>query len=489
MKKLLSSQQQRHLNIIEILIEAKSPVPLPEIAKKLDCSIRILYDDLEILSDLSHIFELKIDGRGVKIKFLSSTSVTEVFYHFIEKSLNFKLLKLLFFEDFINRDDLCNQLYISRGTLSQIFKQINPVLKDYYQFSINTAKLQFIGNEENIRAFFLRFFYDSFPLENWEFNSIVERKDIFQYIKNIYCYLTDDFDEIEIYQLSILTLVNAIRTKNNHFIINKPQNFRYSINIFSEFFGNTEKELFETVFQLKYTKENLVQTAFPYVNDQLFLNSKLYNVSFNNTFRTSSYTFLEKEINKLADELGLVLTNSYQLIRSIHNNTLLYPFSLTHNRNLLSNNTSLISYSNCEIFFPIDIERFKEVIINYFTFLNINDKEEAIDYLVFILFSYWSNIFSQLSSKTKRKVAVISSLGHNHSKMVSEYLQSFFSSPIIEFHHLKSKTEVNSNYFLVISNFEIPLASFNSDINQLNIHDFPTKTEIKKIHDYIIDSL
>ncbi|WMB29401.1 helix-turn-helix domain-containing protein [Streptococcus didelphis] len=335
MRKLLSKQHQRQIEIIEYLKQQNDNIPISKIACAIGCSTRIIHEDFQKFKDLEKVFLISSNNAGVKLEFKKDASMEAIYYYFISESLAFRLLKVLFFQNFTNREDLCSKLFISHSALGMLIEQINLVLKENYHITIDKQQLNFTGSEKQIRLFFLRLFYDSSPKETWDFGDYCVRKTIFNYINQFYLYLTGYEDQIESFQLTTLSLINWIRYQQGYSI--SPTEFdshRHIIDFLISMDNKSIQQDFSEIFHLDFSEESLLQVFFPFISDKLVY-SNISNVINNNFVFTNSYIFLQKEIPHLADKLSIHLYNQQLLISKIHNGTFLFPFNVTHNSNLL----------------------------------------------------------------------------------------------------------------------------------------------------------
>lgn len=489
MRRLLSKQQQRQLSIIEYLSERDGYTPLSQIAKFSHCSIRIIHNDFKLFKNLNNIFEIDTNKSGAKLIFKASAKLEDIFQYFIRSSLAFLLLKELFISDSNTKEYLCNKLFISRTTLIDLIRNSNPILKEQYSFEINPVTLRLEGKEKCIRLFFLRYFYNSTNLEEWPFNDYFKRTEIFLFAQKLLNHFYNKNDDIEAYQFTMLICINYIRfTQGNHLSPTELGERDLCLNLI---FSNMENEIenrFNSIFNLDFTDTILSEIFFPYINNNIIFTGISDLNIYANDVNNKSFLYFQHNILNLINSIDYNIENSFQIFQTVHNNIFTFPFNITHNFSLLQSN--IINYiDNNNVYMPIDIKKIETFLNNYLIYLQIEPSKIMLEQLKFVFFSVWKGFVSQISSKTKVKIAIISNLGNNHLNLITNYLKIFVENKNVTIHPLHSKKMLNETFQLVISNFTIPPQALKNDQKQLLIQDFPTKENIKSIQCMIIDLL
>lgn len=147
-----------------------------ELATHLTCSDRTVRNYLKslvgmptsqtgwkIIAKQGHGYRFVIDNKDVYQKFLQKEVLGEASTEAIEgidDRYNYILNKLLFEQESIYCDDLADELYVSRSTLSSDFKKIRHDLSKYdLQIESKPNRGVYVtGDERNIRRFIIDFF-------------------------------------------------------------------------------------------------------------------------------------------------------------------------------------------------------------------------------------------------------------------------------------------------------------------------------------------
>lgn len=173
---------KKEKQIIQYLMKDRDKfVTSKELAAHLNCSdrtIRTYYKTLvEKLDDYSGIDLISKQGYGYKLDVLDDDALADFLeenhindHHFVYQSItdindryNYLLNKLLFEQNEIYFDDLVDELYVSRSTLSSDFKKIRQKFKPYHLKIESKANkgVYVTGSERDKRRFIMDYFISS----------------------------------------------------------------------------------------------------------------------------------------------------------------------------------------------------------------------------------------------------------------------------------------------------------------------------------------
>lgn len=173
---------KKEKQIIQYLMKDRDKfVTSKELAAHLNCSdrtIRTYYKTLvEKLDDYSGIDLISKQGYGYKLDVLDDDALADFLeenhindHHFDYQSItdindryNYLLNKLLFAQNEIYFDDLVDELYVSRSTLSSDFKKIRQKFKPYHLKIESKANkgVYVTGSERDKRRFIMDYFISS----------------------------------------------------------------------------------------------------------------------------------------------------------------------------------------------------------------------------------------------------------------------------------------------------------------------------------------
>ena len=91
-----------------------------------------------------------------------------------EQSATYSFLNCLFFKEGQSLDQMCQTFSTNPEQIEEIIHCLNTKLPQHYNISIQTSPLSMEGAEEDIRAFYLDYFSQSYSFLDWPFSSISE---------------------------------------------------------------------------------------------------------------------------------------------------------------------------------------------------------------------------------------------------------------------------------------------------------------------------
>ena len=174
MRGLLSKNQNRQIDIVDYLVQANGWIHIDELAKVFKVSTRAIKIDLAFLRDNIKGLDILFSTNGVRIE-LPQNLCTEVIYpYYYLHSVCYEILEYLFLCEKTNVSDITHQLFITTSTLNRYIQKINTNLKKKFDFQISKKTLQFVGNEQDIRFFFVQYFTEKTAFFDWPFDFIDE---------------------------------------------------------------------------------------------------------------------------------------------------------------------------------------------------------------------------------------------------------------------------------------------------------------------------
>lgn len=92
MRSLLSTKEQRQLRLLEILIQKRDWIRLNELAQTLECTERILKNDLNELRTAFPTFKIQSSINGIMLNLDTATSIEDIYIYFLShsQSLSFR---------------------------------------------------------------------------------------------------------------------------------------------------------------------------------------------------------------------------------------------------------------------------------------------------------------------------------------------------------------------------------------------------------------
>lgn len=151
----------RKLQILEILNESNEILSSTRLAKKLQCTSRTIINDISQLKlILPKSWDLvSVKSKGYLLKQNSINNFSYIIGQFLLNSELYKILTSIFNYKYYTLEKWSQLLYVNKLTLNKILKKFNNTLK-HFELKFSTRKIKLVGNELNIRYFFIVFFYN-----------------------------------------------------------------------------------------------------------------------------------------------------------------------------------------------------------------------------------------------------------------------------------------------------------------------------------------
>ena len=170
---LLSKKEQDLLFLLEELTKHHDWIDLPVLAEKLNFAIEELQEHLFKLEQLFPNLLLQSRKEGIQLQFKARNSLDPRIAIF-EQSETYSFLNCLFFKERQSLEQMCQELVISCERVQEIIHHLNTKLPQHYGISIQLSPLVIVGTEEDIRAFYIDYFSQSYNFLDWPFPSISE---------------------------------------------------------------------------------------------------------------------------------------------------------------------------------------------------------------------------------------------------------------------------------------------------------------------------
>lgn len=481
MQSLLTKQEQRRYDFMNILSDTNHWIILPDIAKQLNCSSRILKDDIQYLNKHFDDFTIQTSTRGVRIEYSTNRGFKTFCQKMLEYSNAYTVLEMIFLHSNQTVQDLADKLFMSTSTLYRLIDQINSTLKKSNQFYIETNPCQIVGDEKEIRYFFYLYFFEkyshfNFPLGDFNYEAIDSFLKALLEASPIYI----DFSFYNV--TKIVTIVNLIRYKDKHYIevdksaLSKPRladNFdEYSV-LFKPF---------EDQLHMDINSDFIAQVFTPYIQEGM---SDTYEEFVEKTKKNPIFgdnvNFLRGLLDYIAQKNYLQLENREEVVFGMFNSLHLEgqdPQSdyILYNRNqrFTKDIAQEFPYFYKDLYYWLKSFREK---------LEMPMTEEGIAFYIYNIFATWKNLVPQLRRKiAKIRTLVISDRHKAHAEMIKGFIEYEFSEQItVDFFIEKdlNQTVLEAlDYDLIVTTF--PVADLEKN-RYVYIPNVPKYTDYEKI--------
>ena len=420
---LLSKTEQDLLFLLEELTKHHDWIELPFLAEKLNFSIEELQEHLFKLEQLFPNLLIKSRKKEIQLQF-DFQNILNPKIAIFEQSASYSFLNYLFFKEEQSLEQICQDLMISYERVQEIIQHLNTKLSQHYNISIQTSPLIMEGTEEDIRAFYIDYFSQSYNFLDWPFPSISEE------------YLTDliqlflkaqqvSLNLSSLRQIKYTLAINLERFNRKYFIENPTPlltSHYSSLMQIPQFEQDIKKLAKKLHFEPK--KGTLGQLFSNPIKSPQITNNPNNGALGDIHHIQKSYRLLSQILEELAKEFHLHIENREELIWLLHYTAQSDFFHLLSNKSLDSEKSHILS--NYQVEFPKLFEVSQYKFQSYLTEMGLNSKPSKQQELVYTFTIQGQRILVQLLQKLpKIRVLVISHLDSYHAQNLIDTLAHY----------------------------------------------------------------
>ena len=420
---LLSETEQNLLVLLEELIKHHDWIELPVLAEKLNFSIEELQEHLFKLEQLFPNLLLQSRNKGIQLQF-DFQNTWDPKIAIFEQSETYSFLNCLFFKEGQSLEQMCQELMISCERVQEIIQHLNTELPQHYGISIQLSPLVINGSEEDIRAFYLDYFSQSYDFLDWPLPSISEESlthliQLFLDAQQISPNLSS------LRQIKYTLAINLERFNKSHLIENPTPllTSHYSSLIQIPQFEENIKKLAKKLY-FEPTKETLEQLFLtPVKSPQIVTNPSSGALGDINHIQ-KSYRLLSQILEELAKEFHLQIENREELVWLLHYTAQSDFFHLLSNQSLDRQKSQILSSYQVE--FPKLFEVSQHKFQSYLTEMGLENHPSKLQELIYTFSIQGQRILVQLLQKLpKIRVVVISHLDSHHAQNLIDTLTHY----------------------------------------------------------------
>ena len=420
---LLSETEQNLLVLLEELTKHHDWIEIPVLAEKLNFSIEELQEHLLKLEQLFPNLLIRSTKEGIQLQFEARNSLDPRITIF-EQSETYSFLNRLFFKEGQSLEQMCQELVISCERVQKIIQHLNTKLPQHYGISIQLSPLVLEGAEEDIRAFYLDYFSQSYSFLDWPFPSISEESlthliQLFLDAQQVSPNLSS------LRQIKYTLAINLERFNKRHFIENPTPlltSHYSSLMQIPQFEENIKKIAKKLNFEPKQeTLEQLFSN--PIKSPKITDNANKGTLSDIHHIQ-KSYRLLSQILEELAKEFHLQIENREELIWLLHYTAQSDFFHLLSNQSLDRQKSQILSSYQVE--FPKLFEVSQHKFQSYLTKMGLENHPSKLQELVYTFSILGQRILVQLLQKLpKIRVLVISHLDSHHAQNLIDTLTHY----------------------------------------------------------------
>ena len=420
---LLSKTEQDLLFLLEELTKHHDWIELSVLAEKLNYSIEELQEHLFKLEQLFPNLLLQSRNKGIQLQFDFQNTLDPRIAIF-KQSETYSFLNCLFFKEGQSLEQMCQELSTNTEHIEEIIQHLNTKLPQHYGISIQLSPLFMEGTEEDIRAFYLDYFSQSYDFLDWPFSSISEEclTDLIQLFLNAQ-QVSPNLSSLR--QIKYTLAINLERFNKSHLIENSTPllTSHYSTLLQIPQFEQDIKKLAKKLnFEPK--QETLEQLFSNPVKSPQITNNPSNGVLGNIQHIQKSYRLLSQILEELTKEFHLQIENREELIWLLHYTAQSDFFHLLSNQSLDRQKSQILSSYQVE--FPKLFEVSQHKFQSYLTEMGLENHPSKLQELVYTFSIQGHRILVQLLQKLpKIRVLVISHLDTHHAQNLIDTLTHY----------------------------------------------------------------
>lgn len=461
LRSLLSSEQHRHMCILELLYYSPEGLSNDDLLNTLDCARSVLWNDIQRINFRWNELRIVHESSLIKLQLDEQFCFSRVYSDILNTSSEFQILESLLYEEDKNITDLANKLFIGRSYTQRTLKKIDTLLRPAH-IHVNYRPLRLVGDEGVIRHLFFQYFSTKY------FDTSIQLPNMQEYhqatIEQIIGEVVSNNDLTCSYTIkNLLTYhfyISLWRIKNGHFFFQEDTA--------SSFIQLPDKKLIQEcnlttreTFSVTLTEKNLKDALWLICSDSMILSTEHHNyASDNNQKYVKSFQRNQSLVTSFANlhKLQINKTMREQFTAILHNATSFYPEDGASVEIL---KTISISYhSGIEAYYPQLLEKTIQMVKAHEEKFHALEEDGFIDTYVYLLITTFSENLIQMDIINKPlKILIISTI----SGMIERYL----------------KYQIEA---MALGNFEIIiLDSFDLDIHRIyHLFDMIISTETVK---------
>ncbi len=420
---LLSETELNLLVLLEELTKHQDWIQDSSLSENLNLSAEELQEHLFKLEQLFPNLLIRSAKEGIQLQFEARNSLDPRIAIF-EQSATYSFLNRLFFKEGQGLEQICQTLSTNPEQIEEIIHRLNTLLPQHYNISIQLSPLVLEGEEEDIRAFYLDYFSQSYSFLDWPFSSISEEA-LTQLIQLFLKAQQVSLNLSSLRQIKYTLAINLERFKRKHFIENPTPllTSHYSSLMQIPQFAQEIKKLAKKL-HFEPTKETLEQLFSTPVKSPQITN-KPSNGALGDIHQIQkSYRLLSQILEELAKEFHLQIANREELIWLLHY-TAQADFLHPPSSKSLEKQKSLL-LTNYQKEFPKLFEVSKSKFQTYLAEIGLESHPSKLQELVYAFSIQGQRILVQLLQKLpKIRVLVISHLDSEHAQNLIDTLAHY----------------------------------------------------------------
>lgn len=215
---VISKTTLRWLHLLEHM-EHTSHTPIRGLSKVIKSSSRTIIEDLQNIKEyFEDAIEMETSNSGYQLQVIDTESYLEKKRNLISNEPLFRIFESIFLGEILTINEWSDILFISPATLMRYFRKIDPILAQY-QLTLNKTTVDLIGEEVNIRHFFLNFYYESDSTPHTVFPPLIIHEIGLNLKKEEF---DSNFSNLAFEEISYMLYIILERTSHGHYVTLDP---------------------------------------------------------------------------------------------------------------------------------------------------------------------------------------------------------------------------------------------------------------------------
>lgn len=487
---LLNKTTSRRIKLLKYLFYSQARLSFKEISIEMRCTVKVVRGDLDFLSTdfFNQYFEIDINNLGILATFQDNVGPDILAEFILNESVSLDIIEYIFKVERTTLEELADEFHLSVSTVYRELKDLNITLSREFDLHITSKPIRIMGDEYDIRRFYLQYFSEKYSMFSWPFEDIDEYI-LEELLKSIFKFFGRPLELVAFRNVKMTVAISFRRFTQGFKIINHNTILNESFEELCSIFPRNID--LNKLFGRALTPELLNEVFHTYVTDKFFLN---YN-DFVKAARidqniAQSYLRLSYILDTLSNTYDIQLHNKEDLIYHLHSTAVLDTYEINADP-LFHNNKDNIHQFMKENH-PEFYEDSKRLLNEYLMNIHHKNVHKNLNHLVYTLFSHWTSLFIEFHKKMKMyKVVIISANDYYHGHMMKDFLDVHLCNSNVEFSiidtpslNLRTLEELECDF--IIANITLPKLK---DKKCIYVDSLPSYKYVEKIKKAINDKI
>lgn len=456
MLRVLPKSTLRKFELMQFLNNSEKFLEVNKIAAFLKCSERTVHEDIQELreSNVKNMFDFQLRNKQYSVRFKNNVSMDAIGHYIMENNDCFQIIEYVFFHSNCSIDEILDEFHISLPTFYRIVSRINQSLNHKFNLQFKTNPCVIIGDELEVRGFYLQYFAERYPVKTWPFKDIDEEALII-FLTNITATVNFKFNISNMRNVKMSLAVSRIRYEAGYKVGIQNNQIREIYSYLSQM--DEMEEYFKNTFNIDSELE-LVEDLFSYaLRDYYFFNYEhMLKSAVNDKYVSASYVHLNNMLNDISVKYKIPLDNKEALVLNLHNTAQLGSSEINAKFLIIDNKKILLNQFKEK--FSVIYEDVKEQLVRYNTMMNLSVDHYAINHLVYTLYTHWKSLVHNLYlMQRKVNIRVVSANDSWHARMMRDLISFEFSDQaevnLIKNYDIDAYLATDPNFDILVTNF------------------------------------